>query len=153
MVARTTTTRLTATMSVVSSGIYNLRFCGFNDLMTEISNTPIYHKLYQFTKRMYIIVHNMPKEYKYTLGEDSLHILWECLDIFMLIRVLQNRERRDKIKELSVAFDRLKARVRMMQEINLISERQFADLQENYILPTGKMIGGWYNWSERQMGR
>ena len=136
----------------MSSGIYNPRFCGFNIVMSGISNAPIYHKLYQLTKRMYIIVHNMPREYKFTLGEDSLRILWECLDIFMVIRVLPKSERREKIWELSFAFDRLKTRVRMMQEIGLVSERQFADLQENYILPTGKMIGGWYNWSEEEGG-
>ena len=120
------------------------------DTMSGVSNVPIYHKLYQLTKRMYIIVHNIPREYKYTLGQDSLDILWECLDIFMEIRMSSKNEKTLKIKELIVTFDRLKMRIRMMQDIDLISEGQFADLQENYILPTGKMIGGWYSWAGGQ---
>ena len=60
---------------------------------------------------------------------------------------LPNEKKYQKIKELSVEFDKLKIRLRMAQEINLISAGQFAHIQTNYAKETGEMIGGWLNWS------
>ena len=115
--------------------------------MPECQHLPIYIKIYQFIKFLYGMVKNLPKQYKYTLGENILRLAWSCLDLTLEANSLPNEKKHQKIKELSVCFDKLKIRIRMAQEIRLISEGQFAHIQTNYAKETGEMIGGWLNWS------
>jgi hypothetical protein len=41
----------------------------------------------------------------------------------------------------------LKIRLRMAQEIGIISTRQYVHIQSFYIKEIGEMIGGWLKWS------
>jgi hypothetical protein len=115
--------------------------------MPQSEHLPIYLKIYQLIKFLYEIVKNFSKEYKYTLGRDILELGWGCLDLVLEINASSNNEKHLKILKLSVVFDKLKIRLRMIQELNLISEKQFAHIQNNYIKEIGQMIGGWLNWS------
>lgn len=107
----------------------------------------LYYKFYQLIKMLYESIRNFPKQYKYTLGEDILNLSWQCLDLVMESNSLANQKKHPKILELSIIFDRLKIRLRMIQEINLISKKQFAHIQVNYFKEIGDMIGGWLKWS------
>ena len=64
------------------------------------------------------------------------------------INVLPNKEKHPKILDLSTVLDQLKIRLRMSQEINLISEKQFTHIQTYYIKEIGEMVGGWLKWSQ-----
>ena len=57
------------------------------------------------------------------------------------------KEKQSKILELSLAFDKLKVRLRMAQELRLISEGQFVHIHSVYCKETGEMIGGWSKWA------
>ena len=108
---------------------------------------PLYYKLYQLIKFLYQRVNNFPKQYKYTLGESILELSWRCLDLVLEANTLPNKEKYPKILELSTTFDKLKIRLRMAQEINLISKRQFVHIQTYDIKEIGEMIGGWLKWA------
>ncbi len=114
----------------------------------QISNTKIYYKLYLLTKHFYLIVKNFPKEYKYELGRDIIRLSWRCLDLSLEANSARNQDKRIKITELNKVYEKLKMRVRMSQEINLITINQFAHIEEFYLLEIGRMIGGWKKWSE-----
>jgi hypothetical protein len=111
--------------------------------MSQPQNIPIYLKLYQLIKFLYERKRNFPKEHKYGIGEDIMKLAWQSLDFFVEAYICDNDEKFSKIKKLSEVFDKLKLRLRMSQEINLLSEKQFAHLQTNYLWETGNMIGGW----------
>lgn len=115
--------------------------------MLNSQHLPIYLKIYQLIKFFYEMIRNFPKHYKYTLGESILELAWNCLDMVLEANSLPNEKKYQKIKELSVAFDKLKIRIRMAQELNLISAGQFAHVQTYYAKEIGEMVGGWLNWS------
>lgn len=106
--------------------------------------------MYQLLKILYRTVKNFPKEHKYCLGADMLSLGWECLDLAVLANNLPNNQKKNKISELSMSFDKLKMRLRMGQEIDLLSIGQFSHLEENYIQEIGKEIGGWSRWASSQ---
>lgn len=110
-------------------------------------NFSIYHKTYQLLKILYRTVKNFPKEHKYSLGKDMIDLTWECLDLAVEANNLPNKFKKEKIARLSEVFDKLKLRIRVSQEIELISLGQFAHFEKNYILPIGKEIGGWGKWA------
>lgn len=99
------------------------------------------------TKLLYKTVHNMPKEYKFTIGQEIINLCWRCLDKYLEINNLENDKKFFEIKKLSLYFDKLKCRLRMSQEIGAISDKYFVHLQENYIFSIGDQIGGWQKWA------
>ena len=117
--------------------------------MSDFQHLPIYLKTYQFIKFLYKTVKNFPKQYKYTLGENILGLSWKCLDLTIEANSLPNQKKYQKILELSIVFDKLKVRLRMAQELNLISEKLFAHIQIYYAKELGEMIGGWLNWANK----
>jgi len=115
--------------------------------MPESQHLSIYLKFYQLIKFLYETVRNFPKHHKYTIGNTILDLAWKCMDLTLEANALPNEKKHQKIKELSIEFDKLKTRIRMAQEIKLISAGQFAHIQTYYAKETGEMIGGWLNWS------
>jgi len=107
----------------------------------------VYIKTYQLLKELHEVVRNMPKHYKYTLGESSLELAWRCLDLIVEANFYYNtRIKRDRITELSLTFDKLKLRLRMLNELKLINLKKYRYLQFNYVNSIGEMIGGWKKW-------
>ncbi|NCA93936.1 MAG: four helix bundle protein [Sphingobacteriia bacterium] len=119
----------------------------FSKIKMKTEQLSIYHKTYQMLKFFYAMVKNFPKEHKYSLGKEIVDLTWNCLDLTIEANNLRGKMKGDKIFELSLVFNKLKMRIRISQEINLISIGQFAHLQENYILIIGKEIGGWQKWA------
>jgi len=115
--------------------------------MSNSQHLPLYLKIYQLIKFLYERVRNFPKQYKYTLGQNILDLTWQCLDLVLEADALPKEKKYPKILELSISFDKLKVRLRMAQEINLISKRQFAHIQTYYLKEIGEMIGGWLKWA------
>jgi hypothetical protein len=117
--------------------------------MADYQHLPIYIKIYQLVKFLNETVRNFPKHYKYAIRENILGLSWGCLDLVLETNALSNEKKHQKISELSVVFDKLKVRLKMAQELNLISEKQFAHIQIYYIKEAGEMIGGWLSWSNQ----
>jgi len=116
--------------------------------MATTKPLPLYYGFYQLIKYLYQIINNFPKQYKYTLGENIIDLAWQCLDLVFEANALPNKNKYSKILVLSASFDKLKIRLRMIQEINLISQKQFVHLQISYIKTIGEMIGGWLSWAK-----
>lgn len=115
--------------------------------MSNYKHLPLYLKIYQLVKFLYEMVRNFPKQYKYSLGQNILDLTWQCLDLVLEVNILPNEKKYQKILKLSIDFDKLKIRLRMAQELSLISKKQFVHLQSNYMREIGEMIGGWLKWA------
>lgn len=115
--------------------------------MAEYKALPLYNKIYFLIKLLYSTTRNIPKEYKYGIGNEIVALAWSCLDLFHEANNLPNREKHVAIKRLSSEFDKLKSRLRMMQEIELLTVGQFSHFQINYIIPIGEQLGGWLRWA------
>ena len=117
--------------------------------MSQTQNLPIYLKLYLLIKALYLATKSFKKEYKYTLGNEILDLAWHCLDLTIEANALPNEKKKEKIQELSFAFDKLKIRLRMAQELNLVSKKQFVHIHINYFKEIGEMAGGWLKWASK----
>jgi hypothetical protein len=116
--------------------------------MSESIHLKLYYKIFKLIKYLFGVVKNFPKEHKYSLGKEILNLSWSCIDLVIGINNLEKKNRYLKIKKLSIAFDCLKIRIRLTQEIKLISEKQFCHIQTYYMEEIGEMIGGWLKWSK-----
>lgn len=117
--------------------------------MSIPAHLPLFRKFFAFTIIIHRAIHNMPREYRYTLGAETVGICWRCLDLALVCVYSTGEKKKEKIAELSEMFDRLNLRVRALQELKIISAGQFAHWQSEYLLEIGRQIGGWLKWSER----
>lgn len=118
--------------------------------MPNSDHLPIYLKSFQLIKFLYERVGSFPKEYKYTLGSEILRLSWQCIDLIIEANILPDNKKYLKISELSSSFDKLKTRLRLAQEIDLVSTKQFSHIQAYYMKEIGEMLGGWLRWAFSQ---
>lgn len=114
--------------------------------MTKPDDLPLYLNSYKLLQYFYHLIHNFPKEYKYTLGQSILDLGWQVLDLIIIANALPNREKAEIIRQISTAFDRLKTRLRMACELKLFSSQKYAFIIEQNE-EIGKMINGWLKWA------
>jgi len=109
-------------------------------------NMPLYLKLVNILKCEYVIVHNMPKEYKYSLGQDIIDRTWRLIDLFMAAQsknsIKQKGDKAEIIRSIDLDFEGLKLCIRFLTELKLVSLGQATQLSSD-VLEIGKMIGSW----------
>jgi len=115
-----------------------------------LANKPkLYLAMYKFIKYLYTLVHNFPKEYKYSLGENILQSGWETLDDIVFANNLPNTKKKPYIKRACGNFERLILKLHMAFKLKLFSPKQmeFIILHEVEI---EKMLKGWYKWANQK---
>lgn len=107
-------------------------------------NMPLYLKLIGLLKIEYEVVHNLPKEYKFSLGEDIIKKTWEIIDLFIKVQmqVAQHENKIEIINDIIYIFENLKLRIRFLSELKLISSTKSGQFVES-IVEIGKMLGSW----------
>jgi hypothetical protein len=107
-------------------------------------NMPLYLQLIDLLKIEYAYIHNLQKEYKYSLGEDVIRLTWDLIDLFIEAQTNGYNciEKKKVISEIAQKFDSLKLRVRFLTELKQISLHQTTHINE-LLVGIGKMIGGW----------
>src|SRR3990167_1738457 len=116
--------------------------------MSKPDDLPLYLAVYKLTKYLYLLAKNFPKSYKYTLGQNILDLAWETLDSTILANRLPNKQKPEFIRQASTSFDKLKIRLRLAHEIQIISDRKQAFLVEKNE-EICKMLAGWLKWAEK----
>lgn len=117
--------------------------------MTKPSELPLYLITFKLLAYLYHLIHNFPKEYKYTLGQSILDLSWEILDLTIQANNLPNCNKYQKICEVSNTFDRFKGRLRMAYELKLISNKKYGFIV-GQLEEIGAMINGWNKWAIKQ---
>lgn len=113
--------------------------------MGNPTQLPLYLTLYQLTKYLYTVQRNLPKEFKYTLGESIVHLSWLCVDEFLDAYDARDQEKYLAISRLSRTFEQLKVRIRLCFELGLIRESQHLHMCDVYFGDIGGMMSGWKN--------
>ncbi len=104
-------------------------------------NMPLYLQLLDLLKTEYSYVHNLDKEYKYSLGEDIIKITWHLIDLFIEAQT-NYQDKKLIVLEIAQQFDCLKLRIRFLTELKQISLQQ-TTFVNGQLVNIGKMIGSW----------
>lgn len=106
---------------------------------------PLYLGLLKLLKAEYSLLKNLPRQYKYTLGENIISLTWKLIDLFIEIQLTQSLKTPRKIfliKSMNTHHEQLKLRIRFLGELKLISLKQQTTLNTSMV-DIGKMIGSW----------
>jgi hypothetical protein len=117
--------------------------------MTKRQKPTLYLKTYKLLLYFHRLIHNFRKEYKHNLGKSIIDLTWQMLDSTIEANALPNHQKEREIKNISIAFDKLKIRLRIAHELKQISHKQYSYIiRQNEEI--GKMIHGWQNWANKQ---
>jgi len=109
---------------------------------------PIYLALYKLILYLYTAIKYFPKEYKYTLGQDILSLVWETLDWVILANTVENVEKKKYIGKAVSSFNSLKYRLRVANDCEILSPKKYSYIIKQSI-EVEKMLRGWFSWSKR----
>jgi hypothetical protein len=107
-------------------------------------NLPLFRKTYAFTIVLHSVLHHMPREYRYSLGAEAAGLGLACLDLVMAAAAAGGEEKKSLIRELSREFNRLSIRIRILQELKIISRRPIRALAGKLSRgdwPAGRRVG------------
>ncbi len=118
--------------------------------MSLADKPKLYYEMYKFIKYLYTLIHNFPKEYKYSLGEEVIGSAWQCLDNIVFANKLPNSRKSQYILKASADFEKVVLRLRMANELKLFNDKKMA-----YIITCEvaieKMLSGWYKWAKAKI--
>ncbi len=106
---------------------------------------PLYLKLVTLLKTEYTIFNNLPRTYKFSLGQDIVDRTWQLIDLFLIAQLKTQGSKRlklDTIRDINAKFEQLKLRLRFLTELKLISLGQSTALTKE-VVEIGKMVGSW----------
>lgn len=112
------------------------------------SSKSIYLVLYKQILYLYTVVRNFPKEYKYTLGQDILNLIWKTLDYVIHANTLPNNGKYKAIQKAMTIFDSLRYRLRLASDLKILDHKKYSFLiKQNTKI--AKMLRGWFAWSKK----
>jgi len=105
-----------------------------------IEELKLYRDISELNKRVFIIVKNFPRDYKFTLGTRIQNVSLDCAD--MLYRAARHKDKKQDLDELVSNLDFLCFLMRMGRDINIVTEKQFSLFIE-VSRPCVKQASGW----------
>lgn len=106
------------------------------------SDVPIIQKVYDFYREFYLLIPQMPKQDRHTLGEKIQNT---CLEFIKSLIYASRTDKKNKFSHLEKAamqLDLLKLLLRLAEDTKSIPTKRYLALSEK-LQEIGKMLGGW----------
>jgi hypothetical protein len=111
------------------------------------SNLPVFKVAYDLNIRLFEIVKNFAREYKYTLGEK-----FKKISLKLIINIYKaNRDMEYKLKHISKArvnIEKIRLLVRIAKDLRILSLKAFVSLQEK-IESISKQLSSWHKYESQ----
>lgn len=106
-----------------------------------IEELKIYRDVSELIKRIFIIVKNFPRDYKFTLGTRIQNLALDCADL--IYKAARHKEKSQYLDDLVSSLDFLSFLIRTGKDMNIITEKQYT-LYIEVSHPCVKQAQGWY---------
>lgn len=94
-----------------------------------VEELKIYRDISELIKRVFIIVKNFPRDYKFTLGTRIQNTALDCADL--IYKAARHKEKYQHLDDLVSNLDFLSFLIRTGKDMNVVTERQYG----LYIVP------------------
>ena len=111
-----------------------------------IEELQIYRDISELIKRIFIIVKNFPRDYKFTLGTRIQNTALNCADL--VYKSARHKEKYNYLDDLVASLDFLSFLIRTSKDMNIVTEKQYA-LYIEVSRPCVKQAAGWLKSSSK----
>jgi hypothetical protein len=135
----------------VPSGVLPIELCTLNLVLCNgffsmIEELKIYRDVSELIKRVFIIVKNFPRDYKFTLGTRIQNTALDCADL--IYKSARHKEKYQYLDDLVSSLDFLSFLIRTGKDMNIVTERQYG-LYIELSMPCVKQASGWLKSSSK----
>ena len=88
----------------------------------------------------YVVLRNMPKSERFTLGAEIRESIWK--GIRLIVRATHARSKGSLLMELDTEIKTLQAMIRTGNALKVVDDRKYKNMSA-MLTETGKMLGGW----------
>jgi hypothetical protein len=110
-----------------------------------VEELQIYRDISEMVKRVFIIVKNFPREYKFTIGIRIQNTALDCVDL--IYKSARHKNKTEYLDNLVSSLDFLSYLIRIGKDMNIITERQYG-LYVEVSRPCVKQATGWFKYSK-----
>ena len=110
-----------------------------------VEELQIYRDISEMVKRVFIIVKNFPREYKFTIGTRIQNTALDCVDL--IYKSARHKNKKEYLDNLVSSLDFLSYLIRIGKDMNIITERQYG-LYVEVSRPCVKQATGWFKYSK-----
>lgn len=101
---------------------------------------PVFKATYDILLELFLLVQKMPREHKFTLGEQVKN---ECLEIFLDIYQANTvADKRDFLKNATLHLLKLRVMLRICNDLRLMNMERFMKLNEQ-VENVSRQLAGW----------
>lgn len=105
-----------------------------------VEELKIYKDTSELVKRVFIIVKNFPRDYKYTIGSRIQNTALDCVEL--IYKASRHKQKEKDLDELVSSLDFLSYLIRISKDMNIVTERQYGIYIEKSV-PCVKQASGW----------
>ena len=88
-----------------------------------VENLQIYKDASELIKRVFIIVKQFPRDYKYTIGTRIQNTALDCIDL--IYRASRHKNKQEDLDNLVASLDFLSYLIRISKDMNIVTEKQY----------------------------
>jgi hypothetical protein len=105
-----------------------------------VEQLQIYRDASELIKRVFIIVKQFPRDYKFTIGTRIQNTALDCIDL--IYRASRHRNKKEDLDNLVASLDFLSYLIRISKDMNIVTEKQYCLFIERSV-PCVKQASGW----------
>jgi hypothetical protein len=88
-----------------------------------VEELQIYRDTSELIKRVFIIVKQFPRDYKFTLGTRIQNTALDCIDL--IYKASRHKNKREDLDNLVASLDFLSYLIRISKDMNIVTEKQY----------------------------
>ena len=88
----------------------------------------------------YIVLRNMPKSERFTLGAEIREAVWR--GVRMIVRANYSRDKRALLMEIDTEIKTIQALIRVGHSLQIVDHKKY-ELLSARLCEIGRMLGGW----------
>lgn len=118
--------------------------------MVLYDNLPVYRAGYNLLLDLFKVIGNLPRDYRYTIGEDLRRQLMKIL--YDIYKANSTEIKADILSDACERMLELKLYVRVLRDLHVISSRSFSHLAEHEEILSRQLTGWWKKQSGGENG-
>ncbi|MDV3351413.1 diversity-generating retroelement protein Avd [Leptothoe sp. LEGE 181152] len=111
-----------------------------------MEDLPIIQKTYDLIKWYVPILHRLPRDYRFTLGDRMITGLYRLLE--EMIQARYTHDKLNRLKAINSSLDILRYQTRLLLDFELVQPRRY-EYASSLINTIGTDLGGWMKQQKR----
>ncbi|HPF94389.1 MAG TPA: four helix bundle protein [Tenuifilaceae bacterium] len=114
--------------------------------MAQYSELPVYKAAYDLLLQVFGMVHNLSKEYKYSLGEKIKNEITELLS--NIYRANRSTQKNQHLEEARENLELVRLYIRILKDTQQIGINKYVSINQN-MEGVSKQLAGWHKSTEK----